>query len=258
MFDSRRLADALAERYRIERELGAGGMATVYLAEDLRHHRPVALKVLRPELSASLGAERFLREIEVMAALQHPHILGLYDSGQLDGLLFYVMPYVPGDTLRARLTREGQLPVGDAVRIARGVASALAFAHKQGIVHRDIKPENILLAEGEAMVADFGIARAVLEAGGTKLTSTGISVGTPTYMSPEQAAADKQIDGRSDVYSLGCVLYEMLAGDPPYGGATAQVITARKLTEPVRPLRGIRSSVPEALEEIIARALAVA
>ena len=252
------LAAALSDRYRLDRELGAGGMATVYLAHDIRHQRPVAVKVLRPDLVASLGGERFLREIAVTASLQHPHILALYDSGQAGGLLYYVMPYVPGDSLRQRLEREGQLPVGDAVRIARGVASALAYAHRLGVVHRDIKPENILLAGGEALVADFGIARAIAAAGGDTLTGTGITLGTPTYMSPEQAGAERTLDGRSDVYSLGCVLYEMLAGDAPYGGATAQVITARKLSDPVPSLRAIRESVPAGLEAIIGRALAKA
>jgi len=252
-----RLAAVLADRYRIERELGAGGMATVYLAEDLKHHRQVAVKVLRPELVASIGADRFLREIEVTAHLQHPHILALYDSGQADGFLYYVMPYVPGDSLRARLQQEGQLPVADALRITRGVAAALGHAHQHGIVHRDIKPENILLAGGEPVVADFGIARALVEASGSALTSTGLTIGTPTYMSPEQASAAK-LDGRSDLYSLGCVLYEMLAGEPPYTGSTAQVITARKLQEPMPSLRVVRSSVPAGVEEVVRQALAIA
>jgi len=251
------LAAALSRSYRLERELGAGGMATVYLAEDLKHRRQVAVKVLRPELVASIGADRFLREIEVTAHLQHPHILALYDSGQADGFLYYVMPYVPGDSLRARLQQEGQLPVADALRITRGVAAALGHAHQHGIVHRDIKPENILLAGGEPVVADFGIARALVEASGSALTSTGLTIGTPTYMSPEQASAAK-LDGRSDLYSLGCVLYEMLAGEPPYLGATAQVITARKLQEPMPSLRVVRSSVPAGVEEVVRRTLAIA
>ncbi|HSR16391.1 MAG TPA: serine/threonine-protein kinase, partial [Gemmatimonadales bacterium] len=193
-----RLARALAGRYAITREIGAGGMATVYLAEDLKHHRPVALKVLSPEVAAAIGGERFLREIEIAAQLTHPHILALHDSGEADGLLFYVMPFVDGESLRQRLARDGPLPVEDAVRIARGVAGALAYAHERGIVHRDIKPENVLLASGEPVVADFGIARALSDAARGRLTQTGLVVGTPAYMSPEQAAGDKVFDGRSD------------------------------------------------------------
>jgi eukaryotic-like serine/threonine-protein kinase len=221
------LTTALADRYRIDRELGAGGMATVYLAEDLKHHRKVAIKVLKPDLAASLGADRFLREIETTANLRHPHILPLYDSGAAGEFLFYVMPFVEGESLRDRLTRERQLPLDDALRIAREVADALGYAHSRGVVHRDIKPENILLENGHAVVADFGIARALSAAGGDRLTQTGLAVGTPVYMSPEQAAADADIDGRSDLYSLGCVLYEMLGGQPPFTGPTTESVTGR-------------------------------
>ncbi len=251
-----RLRAALAGRYTIERELGHGGMALVFLAQDLKHHRPVAIKVLRPELAAALGAERFLREIETAARLNHPHILPLHDSGEADGFLYYVMPYVEGESLRDRLTREQQLPLEDALQIAREVASALSYAHSHDVVHRDIKPENILLEGGEAVVADFGIARAITAAGGDKLTETGLTVGTPSYMSPEQAAGERHLDGRSDIYSLGCVLYEMLAGEPPFTGPTAQAILARRLTNPVPPLRTVRETVPVHVEQAIARALA--
>ena len=208
-----RLTAALADRYRVERELGQGGMATVYLAHDVRHDRKVALNLLRPELSAILGAERFLSEIKTTANLQHPHILPLLDSGEADGLVFYVMPYVEGESLRDRLTREKQLPVDEAVRIAREVADALDYAHRHGVIHRDIKPENILLHDGRAMVADFGIALAAARSeGGSRITETGMSLGTPYYMSPEQAMGEREITARSDVYALGCVLYEMLTG----------------------------------------------
>src|SRR5881398_3244428 len=213
-----RLQAALADRYTIERELGRGGMATVYLAQDRKHHRQVGIKVLKPELAAALGPERFLREIETAARLNHPHILPLHDSGEATGLLYYVMPYVEGETLRNRLDRAGQLPVAEAVQIVREVADALSHAHSHDVVHRDIKPENILLEAGHAVVADFGIARAITAAGGEQLTATGLAVGTPAYMSPEQAAGDSVLDGRSDVYALGCVLYEMLAGEPPFTG----------------------------------------
>jgi serine/threonine-protein kinase len=216
---SPRLKDALADRYRIERELGRGGMATVYLAEDLKR---VAIKVLDPEVAAAIGPERFLGEIATVARLTHPHILPMHDSGIADGLLYYVMPYVEGESLRDRLAREKQLPLEDALRIAREVADALSYAHSRGLIHRDIKPENILLQEGHAVVADFGIARTAAAAGGEKLTATGIAVGTPAYMSPEQAAGGRDLDGRSDLYSLGCALYEMLAGVPPFAGATAE------------------------------------
>jgi len=215
-----RLTTVLSDRYRVERELGAGGMATVYLAHDLRHERDVAIKVLHPDLGAALGAERFLSEIRTTARLQHPHILPLLDSGAADGLLYYVMPYVRGETLRARLEREKQLPIADAVRIAREVAAALDHAHKQGVIHRDIKPENILLQDGAAVVADFGIALAVQQAGGQRMTQTGLSLGTPQYMSPEQAMGERTIDARSDIYALGAVTYEMLAGEPPFSGPT--------------------------------------
>jgi serine/threonine-protein kinase len=219
---SDRLSAALAERYRIERELGQGGMATVYLAHDLKHDRKVALKVLKPELAAVLGAERFVVEIKTTAGLQHPHILPLFDSGTADGFLYYVMPFIEGETLRDKLNRETQLGVDEAVRIAREVADALDYAHGKGVIHRDIKPENILLANGRPMVADFGIALAVSAAAGGRMTETGLSLGTPHYMSPEQATADKEISARSDVYSLGSVLFEMLAGEPPHSGGSAR------------------------------------
>src|SRR5881227_369957 len=222
-----RVQAALAGRYTIERELGRGGMATVYLAQDRKHHRQVAIKVLKPELAAALGPERFLREIDTAARLNHPHILPLHDSGQAGGFLYYVMHYIEGESLRDRLEREGPLPLEDALRITRDVTSALSYAHSHDVVHRDIKPENILLSGGEAVVADFGIARALTAAGGDNLTTIGLAVGTPTYMSPEQAAGVAQLDGRSDIYSLGCVLYEMLAGEPPFTGPTAQAIIAR-------------------------------
>jgi serine/threonine-protein kinase len=251
-----RLRTALASRYRIVREIGHGGMATVYLADDLKHDRRVAVKVLRPELAAALGPERFLREIQIAAPLAHPHILPLYDSGAADGFLYYVMPLVEGETLRDRLVRERQLPVGEAVRVVQEVGDALAYAHSRGVVHRDVKPENILFMAGHAVVTDFGVATAVHTAGGARLTATGIAVGTPLYMSPEQALAEGAIDGRSDTYSLGCVLYEMLAGDPPFGAATAQAVLARKLQEPVPPLPRLREHVSPALEQTIRRALA--
>jgi len=252
-----RVQSALAPRYLVRRELGAGGMAVVYLAEDSRHGRPVAVKVLRAELAAALGPERFLREIRIAARLRHPHIVPLYDSGEADGLLYYVMPYVQGESLRDRLRRERQLPVDEALGIAREVADALAHAHEHELVHRDIKPENILLEGGHALVADFGIARAFGSAATTQLTTaTGLAIGTPAYMSPEQASGDAAIDARSDVYALGCVLYEMLAGEPPYTGPTPQAITARRLSEPVRSLRIVRETVPDRLERAVMRALA--
>ena len=251
-----RLTAALSDRYRIERELGAGGMATVYLAHDLRHDRKVALKVLRPELSAILGAERFLHEIKTTANLQHPHILSLFDSGEAGGFVFYVMPYVEGESLRDRLMREKQLPVEDAVRIAREVADALDYAHQHGVVHRDIKPENILLHGGHAMVADFGIALAASRSdGSSRMTETGMSLGTPHYMSPEQAMGEREITPRSDIYALGCVLYEMLTAEPPFVGATAQAIIARVLTEEPRSLTLQRKSIPPHVEAVVMHAL---
>jgi TolB-like protein len=269
-----RLQQALADRYAVDRELGRGGMATVYLAEDLKHHRKVAIKVLDPDLARALGAERFLREVEITAKLNHPHILPLLDSGRIGDqaarqpdvasaqstaeFLFYVMPYVEGETLRERMDREGQLPLEDALSITREVAAALGYAHSQGVIHRDIKPENVLLSAGEAVVADFGIARAISEAGGGRLTETGMSIGTPTYMSPEQAAGETDLDPRSDVYSLGCVLYEMLAGEPPYTGPTAQAIVAKKLSDAVPRVSVVRELVPRTVETALERALAKA
>jgi TolB-like protein len=253
-----RLRAALADRYLIERELGRGGMAIVYLAEDLRHRRQVALKVLRPEIAQSLGGERFLREIQLAARLNHPNILALHDSGESDGVLWYTMPYVEGESLRDRLTRDEQLPIEDALRITKQVADGLEYAHAQGVVHRDIKPENILLANGHAVIADFGIAKAVTEAGGERLTETGIAVGTPAYMSPEQGAGSGKLDGRSDLYSLGCVLYEMLAGEPPYTGPTAPAIVAKKLSEPVPRVSVVRETVPLPVEAALTKALAKA
>jgi TolB-like protein/tRNA A-37 threonylcarbamoyl transferase component Bud32 len=251
-----RLAEALAGRYRIERELGRGGMATVYLAEDLKHQRKVAVKVLRPELAAALGAERFLREIQTTASLRHPHILPLYDSGAAEGFLYYVMPFIEGGSLRDRLRQQKQLPLDEALALSREVADALGYAHSRGIVHRDIKPENILLEQGHAVVTDFGIARALSEAGGERLTETGLAIGTPLYMSPEQAAGDRDLDGRSDLYSLGCVLYEMLAGQPPFTGPTAESITRQHLLTQAAPVTNLRPTVPEAVAGTLARTLA--
>ena len=251
------LRAALADRYAVERELGRGGMATVFLAEDLKHHRSVAIKVLHSELTAALGAGRFLREIEIAARLQHPHILPLYDSGAAAGFLYYVMPYVEGESLRDRLTREKQLPQDDALRIATEVAGALAYAHSRGVVHRDIKPENIMLSGGTAVVADFGIAHAVTAAGDAQhLTQTGTVIGTPAYMSPEQATGSTEIDGRSDQYSLACVVYEMLVGEPPFTGPTAQAVIARHSLDMVSPPSIVRSTIPDAVEAAILRALA--
>lgn len=250
-----RLQKALGERYSIERELGSGGAGIVFLAEDVRHARKVALKVLRPEIGQSIGAERFLREIRIAAQLSHPNILSLIDSGEEDGLLYYVMFYVAGESLRDLLIREKQLPVDDAVRLAREAAEALGHAHAAGIIHRDVKPENILVEEGHALVCDFGIAKAIGEAGGGDLTQTGMALGTPAYMSPEQATAD-EVDGRTDIYSLGCVLYEMLSGGPPYHGTTPQSILARKLAEPVPSVRVVRDTVPEHVEAALEGALA--
>jgi eukaryotic-like serine/threonine-protein kinase len=249
------IAAALADRYQIERELGQGGMATVYLAHDVRHDRPVALKVLRAELAAVIGAERFLAEIRTTANLQHPHILPLFDSGSADAFLYYVMPYVEGESLRDRLSREKQLPVDEALRIATEVASALDYAHRHGVVHRDIKPENILLHEGQALVADFGIALALTKIGGTRMTETGMSLGTPTYMSPEQAMGEREITPKADVYALGCVLYEMLLGEPPFTGPTAQAVVAKVMTEKPAPIVARRDRVPEHVEEAVFTAL---
>ncbi len=251
----RRLTAALADRYTIERELGAGGMATVYLAEDLRHERQVAIKVLKPELAAVLGAERFVQEIKTTASLQHPHILPLFDSGAADGFLFYVMPFIDGETLRAKLDRETQLGVDEAIRITCEVADALDYAHGKGVVHRDIKPENILLANGRPMVADFGIALAVSAAAGGRMTETGLSLGTPHYMSPEQATADKEITGRSDIYSLASVLYELLTGDPPHTGSSAQQIIMKIVAEEAAPVTKVRKSVPPNVVAALSQAL---
>lgn len=250
-----RLTTALADRYTIDREIGEGGMATVFLATDVRHERQVAIKVLHPELSAMLGPDRFLSEIKLTASLQHPHILPLFDSGAADGLLFYVMPFVEGETLRRRLDRERQLPVADAVRLATEIADALEYAHTRGIVHRDVKPENVLLQSGRAVVADFGIALAVQHAGGARMTQTGLSLGTPQYMAPEQAMGERNVDARADIYALGAMTYEMLAGEPPFTGPTAQVIVARVMTERSRPLRTVRDTVPESVEAAVATAL---
>ncbi len=239
-----RLSTALADRYHIERELGQGGMATVYLAEDLKHHRKVAIKVLRPELAAALGADRFLREIETTASLRHPHILPLFDSGRGGGFLYYVMPLVDGESLRARLDREKQLPIDDALQVAREVADALSYAHAHGVIHRDIKPENILLESGHAVVADFGIARAINAAAGDKLTETGMAIGTVQYMSPEQAAGQRDLDGRSDLYALGCVLYEMLAGQAPFTGPTVESIIHQHLVANPPPITQLRPPYP--------------
>jgi len=250
-----RLELALADRYRIERELGAGGMATVYLAQDVRHDRKVAVKVLRPELAAAIGAERFLAEIKTTANLQHPHILPLFDSGETESFLYYVMPWVTGESLRDRLTREGQLPLEEVLKITGELAEAVDYAHSQGVVHRDIKPENILFQAGHASICDFGIARAISEAGGVQLTGSGIAVGTPAYMSPEQATG-AAVDNRTDIYALGCVVYEMLAGEPPYTGPTAMAILSRRLTEPVPPLSRTRQGMPESVDAALHQAMA--
>ncbi len=250
------LRTSVTGRYSLEREVGRGGMATVYLARDLRHGRSVALKVLHPHLAASLGPERFLREIQIAARLQHPHIVPLYDSGQAEDVLFYVMPFIEGESLRQRLQREGALPLVDAVRIARAVAAALDYAHRQQVVHRDIKPENVMLQDGEAMVTDFGIAKAVNAAVSDSLTQTGVSIGTPAYMSPEQAAGETDIDGRSDIYSLGAMLYELITGSAPFVGPTMQAVFAKLFTEPVPSLRDQRGEVPDWLEDAVCRAMA--
>ena len=256
MSDLNRLTASIADRYLVEREIGRGGMATVYLARDIKHDRQVALKVLDPELGAVLGSERFLAEIKVTANLQHPNLLPLFDSGEAGGLLFYVMPFVEGESLRAKLDREKQLPVDEAIRISVAIASALDYAHKHGVIHRDLKPENILMQSGQPVVADFGIALAVSNAGGNRITQTGLSLGTPQYMSPEQATGDRVIDGRSDIYSLAAMTYEMLTGEPPHSGSTAQAIIARVLTEKPRSVRSTRPSVPEYVEWTLERGLA--
>jgi hypothetical protein len=253
---TRTVAAALGDRYEIERELGVGGMARVYLARDLRHERLVAVKVLRPELASGLGAERFLREIQVVARLQHPHILGLVDSGERDGLLFYVMPYVAGESLRARLDRERELPIPDALAILREVADALAHAHAEGVVHRDVKPENILLSGGHAQVADFGIARMATDASGTRtITASGIFVGSPSYVAPEQAAADPKADHRVDLYAFGALAYEMLSGTPPFTAPTVPQLLALHMTAEPQPLSQRRSSVPARLDALVLRCL---
>ncbi|MBC7790218.1 MAG: serine/threonine protein kinase [Anaerolineae bacterium] len=247
---------ALAQRYTLHRELARGGMARVYLATDERQHRSVALKVLHPELSTVVKTKRFLREIDLASRLAHPHIVPVYESGEAEGVLYYSMPFIEGEALRDRLDREKQLPVDDAVRIALEVADALAHAHSHGIVHRDIKPDNVLLQSGHAAVADFGLARAILEAGGERLTETGITLGTPAYISPEQASGERDLDGRSDIYSLGCVLFEMLAGMPPFVGASSQTVVTLHLFEPPPSLRGFRPTVPASIEAVIVRAMA--
>nr|MDQ3081550.1 protein kinase [Gemmatimonadota bacterium] len=250
-----RLRTALAGTYDIDRELGRGGMATVYLAQDKRHERVVALKVLHPDLAATLGPERFLREIKLAARLNHPHILPLFDSGNADSFLYYVMPYIEGESLRERLDRDNQLSVGEAVRHAKSIASALDYAHRQNIVHRDIKPENVMLYEGEAMVMDFGIAKAVSSAASETLTQTGMMVGTPAYVSPEQAAGELNLDGLSDQYSLACVLYEMLAGERPFTGENASAVMAKRFTDTAAPLRAVRGGVPEHVEQAVTKAM---
>ncbi|MGH7472102.1 MAG: serine/threonine-protein kinase, partial [Longimicrobiales bacterium] len=257
MTELSRVSKALAGRYTIERELGSGATATVYLARDERHNRSVAIKVLNPEVGSVLGADRFLREIETVARLHHPHILPLFDSGSSDDLLWFVMPHVAGETLRQRLERERQLSIEDATTLACEIADALAYAHQNGVMHRDIKPENILLSSGHALVADFGLTRALHESEDeSRITRTGVSLGTPQYMSPEQAAGQRDIDGRSDIYALGCVLFEMLTGRAPFVGPTIQSIVAQHLTAPPPALQSLRSTVPHHLSDTLQRALA--
>ncbi len=251
------LKAALADRYEIERELGHGGMATVYLAQDVRHQREVAIKVLRPDLAAALGPDRFLREIRIAANLTHPHILPLHDSGEAEGFLYYVMPYIEGETLRQRIEKEGELPVTETVRIIREVVDALAFAHSKGVVHRDIKPDNVMLIGGHAIVADFGVAKAISEATGRdKLTTAGVALGTPAYMAPEQATADPHVDHRADIYAVGAMAYELLAGRTPFVGATPQSILAAHVTEQVEPVSKHRDQVSGELEAVIMKCLA--
>ena len=250
-----RLAAALAGRYSIEREVGRGGMATVYRAEDMKHRRPVAVKILHPHIAAHLGSERFLREIQIAARLSHPHILSLIDSGSADGLLFYIMPFIQGESLRERLNRTGRLPVGEALQIGRDVASALGYAHSQGVVHRDIKPENVMIYEGEAMVTDFGIAKGLSAAGSENLTQTGSTVGTPAYMSPEQAAGEDELDGRSDLYSLACMVYETLTGSAPFTGSNPQAVIMKRFSEKPAPLRPACPGLSPAVETAILKAL---
>jgi eukaryotic-like serine/threonine-protein kinase len=251
-----RLKLALADRYTIERKIGSGGMADVYVAQDVRHNRQVAIKVMHHELAMRIGVGRFLREIETTAKLQNPHILPLFDSGHVEGMVYYVMPYVEGQSLRARLERETQLPVADALRIATEIASGVGYAHRHGVIHRDIKPDNVLFQDGQVVVADFGLALPQSEDGAqSRMTTSGVSVGTPHYMSPEQAAGDSNVDARTDIYALGVVLYEMLAGEPPFTGATTQAVFHRVMSEEPRPLSQHRKSIPPHVEAAVARAL---
>jgi len=250
-----RLSAALSGQYAIERELGSGGMATVYLARDIKHDRQVALKVLRPELAATLGPDRFPREIRIVAKLQHPHVLPLHDSGESAGFLYYVMPYVDGESLRTKLTREGQLPVHEAVRILREVVDALAYAHAQGVLHRDIKPDNVMLSGRHAMVMDFGVAKAVSDAGGEKLTTVGVAVGTPTYMSPEQATGELHLDHRSDIYAVGILGYELLTGKPPFVAHSAQAVLSAQVLERPKPVSEVRPAVPEPISDMLMKCL---
>lgn len=250
-----RLSEILAGRYTLERKVGRGGMATVYLAVDEKHHRQVAVKVLLPDIALSISAKRFLREIEIAAHLAHPNVLPLLDSGHANGFLYHVSPFMEGETLGDRLRRERQLPIVDAVRIAREVADALDYAHSEGVIHRDVKPENIMLTRRHALVADFGVARAIDIGGGEKLTQTGIIVGTPAYMSPEQASGERNLDGRSDIYALGCVVYEMLCGNPPLVGRTSMATMARRLSGSPQSLRVVRESIPVSMEQVICKAL---